>query len=225
MFTKTAQRFATLRFMFENRRHFRDFILAKERDKNAIWRKPGRWYDPDIQKYTEMVANVGGDFAEIGVFEGETFAKLIPIAHRQDKSIHAFDSFHGMDDPSEFDWRPKGQFAVGGTKGFRKLMKKRGFDQDQYLTWEGFIPECFMKAPNNLSFSFVLLDVDNYEPTRMGLDWAWSRLNVNGVVALDDFYPNGEGEASKAIKEFLRERNDFDIIDFLNFQLALRKMG
>jgi len=225
MITRTAQRFATLRFMFENRRHFGDFIHAMKHDANAIWRAPGRWHDADIQRYTGMISGVVGDFAEIGVFEGETFAKLIPIAQRQGKSIHAFDSFQGMDDPSEFDWRPKGQFAVGGEDGFRKLMGKRGFERHQYSTWEGFIPECFVKAPKDISFSFVLLDVDNYQPTRIGLDWAWSRLNVNGVMALDDFYPNGDREASKAIKEFLRERTDFDIVDFVNFQLALRKMG
>lgn len=225
MYSKTVQRFATLRFMFENRRHFRDFILAKERDKSAIWRKPGRWYDPDIQKYTGMVAGVKGDFAEIGVFEGETFAKLIPIAHQQGKLVHAFDSFQGMDDPGEFDWRPKGEFAVGGVNGFRKLMRKRGFGEDQYVVWDGFIPTCFEKAREDLAFSFVLLNVDNYEPTKKGLAWAWSRLNTSGVMALDDFYPDGKGEASKAIKEFLRERSDFDIVDFLNFQLALQKMG
>ena len=225
MMTKTLQRIATLRFLFENRRHFRDFILAKERDKNAIWRKPGRWYDVDIDKYTGMVAEVKGDFAEIGVFEGETFAKLIPIAHKQHKVAHAFDSFEGLAAPGQFDWRPEGEFDVGGVKGFRRLMRKRGVAEEQYLAWDGFIPHCFQKAPDNLAFSFVLLDVDNYEPTREGLAWAWPRLNVGGVLALDDFYPNGEGEASKAIKEFLRERGDFDIVGFENFQLALRKLG
>ena len=224
MYSKTLSRLATLKFMFKNRRHFRDFILAKERDKNAIWRKPGRWYDPDIQRYTEIVSKVPGDFAEIGCFEGETFAKLIPIARAQCKTVHAFDSFQGMGDPGEFDWRPKGQFDVGGVRGFRRLMSKRGFGENEYRVWDGFIPGCFDKAPVDISFSFVLLDVDNYEPTKRSLDWLWPRLRVEGVLALDDFYPNHDGEASKAIKEFLREKDDFDIVDHLNYQLILRKL-
>ncbi len=223
MLDKTLQRIDTVRFLFANRNHFKDFIRAKEKDKDAIWRKPGKWYDPDIQKYTSMVTGVKGDFAEIGVFEGETFAKLIPIAHSQAKHAHAFDSFQGMDKPGEHDWREKGQFDVGGVKGFRRLMSSRGFDWGHYYAWEGFIPHCFENA-FDLKFSFVLLDVDNYEPTRDSLAWAWPRLNVGGVLALDDFYPHGEGEASKAIKEFLRERNDFDIVDLVNFQLVLRKL-
>ena len=224
MYSKTMSRLATLRFMFQHRRHFRDFILAKERDKNAIWRKPGRWYDPDIERYTGLVSQVPGDFAEIGCFEGETFAKLIPIARAQGKGVHAFDSFVGMDVPGQLDWRPKGQFDVGGPNGFRRIMKKRGFNEDEYQVWDGFIPDCFDKAPASISFSFVLLDVDNYEPTRVGLEWAWAHLRHGGIVALDDFYPDHQGEASKAIKEFLRTQNDFDIIDHLNFQLILRKL-
>ena len=225
MYSKTMSRLATLRFMFENRRHFRDFILAKEKDKNAIWRKPGRWYDPDIERYTTLVSQVPGDFAEIGCFEGETFAKLIPIARAQGKRVHAFDSFVGMAPPGQFDWRPEGQFDVGGAAGFRKLMRKRGFAEDQYEVWDGFIPACFEKAPTDLGFSFILLDVDNYEPTRVGLEWGWARLRANGIMALDDFYPDHQVEASKAIKEFLRKQSDFDIVDHLNYQLVLRKLA
>ena len=102
-------------------------------------------------------------------------------------------------------------------------MSARGFQPDQYQVWDGFIPHCFHKSPADLSFSFVLLNVDNFEPTVAGLDWAWHRLNRNGILALDDFYPGHEVEASKAIKDFLRRMDNYYIVDHVNNQLILRK--
>ena len=76
---------------------------------------------------------------------------------------------------------------------------------------------------NDVRLSFVILDVDNYVPTRDSLKWVWPRINRGGILALDDFYPFGDVDSTKAIKEFLRERNDYYFLDFFNFQLFLRK--
>lgn len=223
MITSLAQKIETLRFLIRHRRRFEDFVAAVNESPDVVWRRPGKWYEPDIRRYTALTNTVPGDFAEIGVFQGETFAKLVPIAKQQGKKIHAFDSFRGMDDPGELDWRPKGQFDVGGAKGFARLMANRGIGEDEYHAWEGFIPNCFQTAPQELRFSFVLLDVDNYLPTKQALEWVWPRMNPGAILALDDFLPAHDGEASQAIKEFLSERQDHYIVDFMNCQLALRK--
>ena len=223
MFDEFSNKLRTVRFLIEHRRDFEDFINAKTRDPDAIWRKPGKWYAGDVEKYTSLAADIPGDFAEIGVYRGDTFRLLLPIARSQGKSLHAFDSFQGIDDPGELDWRPRGEFDVGGVDGFRRLLEKRGIRRSEYHAWEGFIPSCFDKAPPELQLSFVLLDVDNYEPTKLGIEWAWRRLNPGGVIALDDFYPGHNGEASLAIKEFLKRHNDFELIDLQNNQLVLRR--
>ena len=106
---------------------------------------------------------------------------------------------------------------------FGAFMQEQERDPPQYGLWAGFIPECFVKVPVDLRFSFVLLDVDNYEPTRDSLAWIWPRMNCNGILALDDFYPRHDGEASLAIKEFLRQADDYHIVDRVNAQLVLRK--
>ena len=223
MLQSLAQKARTLRFLYTNRRRFEDFVAAVQAAPDTIWRQPGKWYDADIRRYTQLVETIPGDFAEIGVFRGDTFSKLVPIAKQQSKLIHAFDSFRGMDDPGEHDWRQKGQFDVGGPNGFARLMEAHGIPAREFTMWEGFIPDCFEKAPNEIRFSFVLLDVDNYLPTRDALSWLWPRMNVGGLLALDDFLPSHDGEASKAIKEFLRERQDFHIVDLMNCQLAVKK--
>jgi len=93
-----------------------------------------------------------------------------------------------------------------------------------YQLHPGYIPDCFSDVPDSLRLSFALLDVDHYEPTVQALDWIWPRLNPSGVLALDDFLPSHQILATRAIKEFLRRQDDFDIIGFFNQQLILRKL-
>jgi hypothetical protein len=193
------------------------------RSKNK--RFAGEWHANDVKGFSKLVENVPGDFAEIGVWRGETSRKLIPIAAAQNKQTHLIDSFSGMAEPGRFDSgvHPTGQFDVGGLAGFQAIMRRHRFANDQYHTWQGYIPHCFEKVPPDLRFSFVILDVDNYEPTRDSLDYIWPRMNLGGILALDDFYPSYDVDSTKAIKEFLRDRNDYYFMDFFNYQLFLRK--
>jgi O-methyltransferase len=187
----------------------------------------GEWHNDDVKRFTKLVENVPGEFAEIGVWRGDTSRKLIPIAAAQKKQVHLIDSFSGMAEPGRFDSgvHPTGEFDVGGVAGFQAIMRRHGFANDRYHTWQGYIPHCFKNIPSDLRFSFVILDVDNDEPTRDALEYIWPRMNAGGILALDDFYPGAEVDSTKAIKEFLRDQSDYYFIDFFNYQLFLRKSG
>ena len=43
----------------------------------------GEWHNDDVKRFTKLVENVPGEFAEIGVWRGDTSRKLIPIAAAQ----------------------------------------------------------------------------------------------------------------------------------------------
>lgn len=223
MITKARAWVRTLTFVIKHRRSFEDFVTASN-SEGVAWRKPGRWYVQDVERYTSLVSEVAGDFAEVGVFQGQTFRHVVKFASRQGKAAHAFDSFRGMDNPGVLDDRPKGEFDVGGVEGFHALMRKHGYQPNEYHAWPGFIPDCFNEIPTETQFSFVLLDVDNYEPTRLALDWVWPRISPGGVLAMDDFYPSSNREASLAIKQFLRSRDNYQIVDLMNNQLAVSKI-
>lgn len=188
-------------------------------------RRPGYWYWGDLRRFTSMVENVKGDFAEIGVWRGEASRKVIRLSLIQSKKTHLIDSFRGMDDPGSFDsdFHPKGRFDVGGLAGFRLIMESHGFSKDEYFAYDGLIPTCFEKVPNDVRFSFVIIDVDNYTPTRDTLNWIWPRISRGGILALDDFNAMSDTDCSKAINEFLRERSDYSRLDYFNCQLFLRK--
>lgn len=67
------------------------------------WRQLGTWCLQDLEKFTEAVTDIEGDCAEMGVWRGDTFRKLIPISTRQRKVSHDFDSFMGMNEPEPND--------------------------------------------------------------------------------------------------------------------------
>lgn len=190
-------------------------------------RVPGIWRHADLEWMAQRVRAVEGDFAEIGVFRGRAFQKVAKLARAQGKMAHAFDSFVGMNEPGPLDGVqfPKREFDIGGPEAFVRLMDSRGVERNSYELHPGYIPACFAEVDSALHFSFVILDVDHYEPTVEALNWVWPRVSAEGILALDDFIPTHTILATKAIKEFLRARDDFDIIDFFNRQLILQKLA
>jgi len=195
-------------------------------DLPAVERRHGTWHHADIEWLVPKVANITGDFAEIGVFRGAAFRKVAELASTQNKHAHAFDSFAGMDEPTAADGSayPKGKFDIGGPAEFERLMHKAGVARESYTMWAGFVPACFNTVPPGLRFSFVILDVDHYQPTVDALQWLVPRINTGGILALDDYVAGGQSLASKAIGEFLAGDKLFRRIASFNQQLILRKI-
>ena len=55
---------------------------------------------------------------------------------------------------------------------------------------------------NIKKISFILLDLDLYEPTQYVLNSVWSKLSKNGIILLDN-YNVFKGE-TKAVNEFVK---------------------
>lgn len=184
--------------------------------------------DENLKKHTDAVSYLSGDFAEIGVFKAATFKRLAPLAEKQNKVAHGFDSFCGMDDPTEKDcgYYEKGRLSCGGIDAFRAIMNQAKVDPLSYGLFKGFIPTCFDDIGDKQEYSFVLVDVDQYKPTLVALPWVWQRLQVGGILVMDDYFKNREGVAACAIDEWLRTLHplDFCFIEYTDTQLVIRKM-
>lgn len=159
-----------------------------------------------------------GDIAEVGVYRGHLFHRLIKLAHVWGTTAHAFDSFEGMGDPGEYDqgMYRRGQLSSGGIAAFRKAMGSGDYELHQ-----GYIPDCFAGS-EHLRFAFAYLDVDHYEPTRVALPWLWERLLPGGVLGMDDTFPGRGILAGKAIDEWLDVEQP-EVIAFSNNQMFVRK--
>lgn len=190
-----------------------------------VERESGTWHHDDLAWMAGLVRRVPGDFAEIGVFRGAAFRKVAALAHVQGRTAHAFDSFRGMAPPQPEDGGryPEGMFDIGGADVFADNMDACRVSREWYRLWPGYIPDCFKEVPPDMRFALVIIDVDQYRPTAVALEWAVPRISNGGVLALDDFIPSYEGLATRAIREFLRHRRGFKRIAEFNHQLILGK--
>ena len=202
-------------------------LSGNPRDLPAVERRHGSWNHADIEWLAPKVAGIAGDFAEIGVFRGAAFRKVAELAAAQNKNAHAFDSFAGMDEPTAADGNayPKGKFDIGGPAEFERLMSKAGIARERYTMWAGYVPACFSTVPADLRFTFVILDLDHYQPTVEALQWLQPRINTGGILALDDYVPHGDALATRAIREFRARDQSFRKLAEFNQQLILQKIA
>ena len=88
------------------------------------------------------------------------------------------------------------------------------------------MPECLAQPEDEkpLFFSFVHLDLDHYEPTRLAAHWAWAHLSPHGVLACHD-YNGTAANASGGIQHFLRELPGWHNVAVENTEILIRKGG
>jgi hypothetical protein len=205
-------------------RKFAKHISAQIRKEGGFYRKQGHIYPQDIQLFASSLSDLSGAFVEIGVRYGNTFRHLLPIAQQQSKVIYAVDSFQGTKKNSPYDGRPDFDMSIGGFDVFLKKMREKGFVDSEFSALVGWIPEVFQQFPDNIQFSFAILDVDNYTPTKDSLEFVWPRLQPGGILFCDDFCTYHQIDAGRAIREFLSEMNDYWIERiFPNYQIVFRK--
>lgn len=146
-----------------------------------------------------------GAYAEFGLYKGETFAKVAPTFHARGDVCVGFDSFEGLVgvtsvDGSDRRANPNRFRAPDGT--YSRLVR----DHPNDLIVAGDVRKTawsFMRD-TDLMFSFVLLDMDIYEPTKAALKALvkYDRLVDGAVILADDYflrhYP-GEKKACHAV--------------------------
>jgi hypothetical protein len=173
-----------------------------------------------------------GDFAEVGVLAGRTLVHIIRAGFKAGQVTHAFDSFCGMGPPGPHDGDeyPEGRFNMGGLAAFQEFFERvHQIPPTQYRAWEGFIPECFVKYQeamrNGHQFSLVHIDVDHYLPTLDALHFFMNRISKGGFLVLHDYLPtNKEKLATRAIEEWLAVQSAFEVLDYQEIHLFLRRV-
>jgi len=145
---------------------------------------------------------VTGDFAELGVYKGES-ARLLQLM-APDRTLHLFDTFEGF---TGTDLQPEtGEAATYSTQHFadtslNKVIKKIGGDQTKIKIHAGYFPQS-IEGMEDMSFALVSLDADLYNPTKSGLEYFYPRLSPGGVIFIHDYNHKWEG-LMKAVDEFV----------------------
>lgn len=172
------------------------------------WRRsrPDRKFT--VWSMARSVADLEGDTAECGVFEGATSYLVCAATDGPGRSHHLFDSFEGLsvpgatDIPSDarsFAWSP-GDMAAPESKVRQNLAS---FPRVRYH--RGWIPERFGEVADR-RFCFVHIDVDLYQPTRDATEFFYERLVPGGILVNDDYGSHACPGARRAFDEVMHGR-------------------
>jgi len=146
--------------------------------------------------------NVQGDFAELGVYKGES-ARLFHLM-APERNIHLFDTFEGFTDT---DLQPEtGEASTYTTKNFadtsiNKVLKSINGNPEKIKTHAGYFPQSTSGLEDSV-YAFVSLDADLYNPTKAGLEFFYPRLSPGGVILIHDYNYKWDG-LMKAVDEFV----------------------
>lgn len=146
-----------------------------------------------------------GQVAELGVYQGK-FAKYIN-SFFPTKTLYLFDTFSGFDQKDIVTEKEK-KFSEG-SQDFSKTSVELVLSQMQIpsncIIRKGFFPETTNGLPDNLSFAFVSIDTDLYEPIYNGLSYFYPRLSKGGYIFIHDFNNYEYPGAKKAVLKYCSE--------------------
>ncbi len=140
----------------------------------------------------EATINLPGNFVQCGVYMGD---QAYFMARVSDKTVYLFDSFEGAENLGEFD---NEYYVENPYKCSVEDCEKNLAAFDNVSINVGPVPANFEKVEQ---ISFLYVDVNLYEPTKISLDQLWPKIVDNGILMVDthDNYSTG---ATKAITEF-----------------------
>jgi hypothetical protein len=160
-----------------------------------------------VYQLARLVAEVPGDTAECGVFQGAgsfLIARALESTNERPRIHFVFDSFEGLSTPSAADgysWQ-RGDLAcsletVQGALGSLPHVR----------LYKGWIPEPFVHA-ERANFAFVHIDVDLYEPTRDSIAFFYPRMNEGGIIVCDDYGFTTCPGACRAVDDYLADKSE-----------------
>ena len=143
---------------------------------------------------------VPGDFAELGVWRGNTAAVLAHYATVGGRKTILFDTFSGFDardltgidaDQGMYFWDTSVTLAedVIGCVGSVEYVK-------------GYFPDTISDGHRERRYAVVSLDCDLYAPMKAGLEFFYSRMNKGALFLLHDYSGERWSGCIKAVDEF-----------------------
>ena len=145
-----------------------------------------RFYNIWMQADRIINGNIPGDFAELGVYKGET-ARIIHLC-APERKLHLFDTFEGF--PTKDLTEETGKAAGYTSQHFADTSeeKVRNYigDHPNLIFHKGYFPASTVGLENK-KFAFVSMDADLHNPTRAGLEFFYPRLSEGGVILIHDY--------------------------------------
>ena len=150
--------------------------------------------------------NIEGDFAELGVWRGNTAAVLAYYALQAKREIFLFDTFEGFDKKDLNGIDSDKQMAFDDTS--LKMVKEVIGDGSKGCEFvKGYFPDSISEKHKTKSYAVVSLDCDLYEPMKAGLNFFYPLMPHGGIFLLHDYSSLFWDGSKKAVDEFCKENN------------------
>lgn len=153
--------------------------------------------------------NIPGDFAELGVYRGNSAAVLAHYARSAGRRLYLFDTFEGFDqrDLVGTDRNRQPEFADTALASVRRFVG----DQNVSLI-QGYFPASIPAGFDRTTFSVVHLDCDLYGPIKAGMDFFFPRLSPGGLMFVHDYSGIHWDGVKRAVDEFLAPRSERPVL-------------
>jgi hypothetical protein len=145
--------------------------------------------------------NIPGNFAEVGVWRGNTASILAHYAVHANRKVYLFDTFEGFDtrDLSGVD---KNKCMAFSDTSLEMVQSVMGPLNDVCLFEKGYFPSSVKDYHKTMVYSIVSIDCDLYEPIKAALEFFYPRMSKGGLFLLHDYSSLSWDGAKKAIDEF-----------------------
>ena len=162
---------------------------------------------------TKQILSEGieGDFAELGVWRGNTASVLAYYAANSNRKLILFDTYEGFDkkDISGIDANKPMSFDDTSLDLVKAVI---GENSNCCEFVKGYFPATISESHKNRQYAIVSLDCDLYEPMRAGLDFFYPLMPKGAVFFLHDYSSLHCDGAKKAIDEFCRANGEYVIL-------------
>jgi hypothetical protein len=152
--------------------------------------------------------DIPGDFAEIGVYKGNTARILAEAARAGRRRLYLFDTFGGFDAADFGEGEPI-------SKSFRdtSLAAVKSFVGTESVDYVvGRFPDSLSQVEMPDRFAVVHLDCDLKKPTAAGLSYFYPRLSSGGLLILHDYSSGHWGGSAQAVDDFLKDKPERPVL-------------
>lgn len=163
----------------------------------------------NVQKI--MDENIEGDFAELGVWRGNTASILAKFALDNNRKVYLFDTFDGFDqsDLKGIDTNKKVLFQ---NTSIRLVSAIIGNASEVCEFVVGKFPSSIKNKHKQIKYSIVSLDCDLYAPMKAGLQFFYPLMPKGSLFLLHDYSSLWWEGTKKAVDEFCQETGEHVIL-------------
>ena len=158
-----------------------------------------------------IAEKIPGDYAELGVWRGNTASILAHYAFLNNQKVFLFDTFEGFStkDLQGIDSDKEMKFNNTSINLVKNVIGKNSVCCEFI---RGYFPDSILAEHRNRKYAIVSLDCDLYEPMKAGLDFFYPLMSQGAIFLLHDYSSLYWAGAKKAIDDFCKQNNEYVIL-------------